>query len=438
MSRASMRRGLELTLRGFSFVYLIAIIVGIVVYKALFIKLLVGDPFFAVYGLSVAVYILSRFVLSLFYRSGKDQGIEPHVAIVMPGFNEEEAIAQSLRSLLQLDYPADKLELVAVNDGSTDRTLVEMRKVEHEAKGRVHVISFPENRGKRAAMAAGIRATDAEIIAFVDSDSMLEPDALRVLVQHFAKPKVGAVAGHAEVLNIKESWMSRMQAVRYFVAFKVLKAAESVFSSVTCCSGCFAAYRREAIMPHLEAWEHQRFLGRPATFGDDRSLTNFVLRDWKIPYEAKAISHTIVPATLKKFLTQQVRWKRSWTRESLIAGRFIWRKNPIVALSVYIGMILPLAAPIAAGRAMLWRPIVDHAGSPLLYLVGIYAMATIYGLYYAMRQNRWDALWVFGILFVFFYLCFLVWQTYYAILTSNRTSWGTRPSQHVQVVEEPA
>jgi hyaluronan synthase len=433
MSRT--KRGLELALRAFSFVYLIAIIAGIVVYKALFIKLLVGDPFFAVYGISVAVYILSRFILSLFYRSGKDQGIEPRVAIVMPGFNEEEAIAQSLRSLLQLDYPAEKLELVAVNDGSTDRTLVEMRKVEANANGRVHVISFPENRGKRAAMAAGIRATDAEIIAFVDSDSMLEPDALRVLVQHFAKPKVGAVAGHAEVLNIKESWMSRMQAVRYFVAFKVLKAAESVFSSVTCCSGCFAAYRRVAIMPHLEAWEHQRFLGRPATFGDDRSLTNFVLRDWKIPYEAKAISHTIVPATLKKFLTQQVRWKRSWTRESLIAGRFIWRKNPLVALSVYIGMVLPLAAPIAAGRAMLYRPIVDHAGSPLLYLIGIYAMATIYGLYYAMRQNRWDALWVFGILFVFFYLCFLVWQTYYAILTSNRTSWGTRPSQHIEVAE---
>jgi hyaluronan synthase len=101
-------------------------------------------------------------------------------------------------------------------------------------------------------------------------------------------------------------------------------------------------------------------------------------------------------------------------------------------------MVLPLAAPIAAGRAMLYRPIVDHAGSPLLYLVGIYAMATIYGLYYAMRQNRWDALWVFGILFVFFYLCFLVWQTYYAILTSNRRSWGTRPSKHVQVAEGSA
>src|SRR3712207_5748979 len=99
---------------------------------------------------------------------------------------------------------------------------------------RVRVIAFDRNRGKRAAMAAGIRATDAEIIAFVDSDSVLEPDALRILVQSFADPKVGAVCGHADVLNTRESWLSRMQAVRYFTAFKVVKAAESIFNAVTC------------------------------------------------------------------------------------------------------------------------------------------------------------------------------------------------------------
>ena len=48
----------------------------------------------------------------------------------------------------------------------------------------------------------------------------------------------------------------------------------SVFNAVTCCSGCFSAYRREAILPHLEAWEHQRFLGQESTFGDDRSLSS--------------------------------------------------------------------------------------------------------------------------------------------------------------------
>ena len=113
----------------------------------------------------------------------------------------------------------------------------------------MQVIDFPENRGKRAAMAAGIRATDAEIVAFVDSDSVLEEDAVRELVQGFAEEKVGAICGHADVLNVRATWLTRMQAVRYFVAFKVVKAAESVFSAVTCCSGCFSAYRREAILP---------------------------------------------------------------------------------------------------------------------------------------------------------------------------------------------
>jgi hyaluronan synthase len=96
-------------------------------------------------------------------------------------------------------------------------------------------------------MAAGIRATSAEVVAFVDSDSVLEPDALRRLVQAFAHPRVGAVCGHADVLNVGEIWLTKMHAVRYFVAFRIVKAAESVFGAVTCCSGCCSAYRRDAI-----------------------------------------------------------------------------------------------------------------------------------------------------------------------------------------------
>ena len=420
-------RALALALRALAVLYLVAISAAILAYKAAFLDVVTVDPFFAAYGLLVCAYILSRFAISLFYRPGEDHGIEPRVAIVMPAFNEEDAVARSIRSLLDVAYPSDRLEIVVVDDGSTDGTREEIARVA-DREPRVQVIAFPENRGKRAAMAAGIRATTAEIVAFVDSDSSLEPDALRILVQGFADPQIGAVAGHADVGNVEESLLSRMQEVRYYVAFRVLKAAESVFSAVTCCSGCFAAYRRAAILPHLEAWEHQRFLGRPATFGDDRSLTNYVLRDWKVIYEARAVSHTIVPPTFRKFLVQQVRWKRSWTRESLIVGGFIWRKHPVMALSTYAGIVLPLLAPIAAGRALLWRPLVQDTGLPVLYLLGIYAMALLYGLYYAARHSTYDTPWIFGVLFVFFYLAFLVWQTYYALATANRSDWGTRPS----------
>ncbi len=420
------RRAGQVVVRSMAIAYLIVIVVGIVAYKAAFWRMVFVDPLFEAYGLIVSTYILSRFGLSLFYRPARHADLQPRVAIIMPAFNEQTAIAGSIQSLLALDYPAAKLQIVAIDDGSSDGTLREMNTLAAHSGGRVHVIGFPENRGKRAAMAAGIRATDAEVVAFVDSDSVLEPDALTRLVQGFADPRVGAICGHADVLNVRQSVLTRMQAVRYFVAFKVIKAAESLFGCVTCCSGCFSAYRRDAIAPYLGWWETQTFLGVQSPFGDDRSLTNCVLRTHRVIYEERAVSRTIVPHTFRQFMVQQTRWKRSWTRESLIVSTFIWRKHPIAALGTYVGVVLPLVAPIVALRALIWHPVVQGAGWPLIYLGGIYALALVYGLYFAVRQNRYDGLWVSGVLFVFFYLTFLVWSTYYAILTARSKKWGTR------------
>lgn len=419
---------LHRALKALAAVYLIGLIVSVMAYKAVFVDLMFSNVYFGVYSVCVTTYILSRFVFSLFYRSKPDAGIEPPIAIVMPGFNEQDAIADSLRSLLALEYPREKLELIAVNDGSTDGTLAEMERVAEESRGRVRVIDFPENRGKRAAMAAGIRASEAEVIVFVDSDSVVEPEALRRLVQPLADPRVGAVCGHANVLNVRETWLTRMQAVRYFVAFRVVKAAESVFNAVTCCSGCFSAYRREAILPRMEWWESQRFLGVESTFGDDRSLTNCVLRDWRIVYEKNAVSHTIVPTTFRAFVTQQTRWKRSWTRESLLVAKFIWRKHPVAAFFTYLSIVLPLLAPAAAVHALVWGPLIHGGTLPLIYLAGIYALAMVYSLYYVIFQDEYSLVWVYGILFVFFYLGIMLWQTYYAIATCRTAAWGTRPA----------
>lgn len=407
--------------------YLALLLALAVAYHGLWFGEASADLLFAVYGIVVVTYITGRFVLSLPYRPPRDAGFEPRVAIVMPAFNEEAVIAHSLRSLLALDYPADKLELVAVNDGSTDATLARMTEVARE-EPRVRVIDLGVNCGKRAAMAVGMRATDAEILAFVDSDSSVEPDALRRLVQGFADERVGAICGHADVANPKEGWLARMQVVRYFVAFRVVKAAESVFGCVTCCSGCFSAYRRSAIVPHLDGWEHQTFLGSPATFGDDRALTNRVLRDHKVLYAADAISHTAVPTTMRQFLRQQLRWKRSWTRESLILMTFVWRKHPLAALLAYLGVLISLVAPVVAIRALVWLPATGQTGIPLVYVAGIYAMALAYGLYYVVRTPRYDPVWIYGVVFCFFYLAFLLWQTYWAILTARSSDWGTRPA----------
>jgi hyaluronan synthase len=424
------RATVDLYLSAMATIIMVTIVGAVIAYKTTLIQHIPTTPFFSIYGLVVVGYIVSRFALSLFYRPCPDMGLKPTLAVVMPAFNEEGAITTSITALLGSDYPPSKMEIVVVNDGSTDRTGQQIDQMARRDP-RVRVIHFPENRGKRAAMAAGIRATEAEVIAFVDSDSVLERSSLRALVQDFKDPRVNAVAGHADVLNEDRSFLTRMQAVRYFVAFRVSKAAESVFGAVTCCSGCFSAYRRSAIMPGLSEWENQTFLGRAATFGDDRALTNLVLRTGLVRYNRNAISRTLVPEEYSKFLRQQLRWKRSWTRESLSAMRIMWRKHPAAALATYIGVALPIISPLVAIRALAIRPVLDDTG-PWVYILGLYSTALLFGLYYEAANRRGDRMWFYGVGFVFFYVAVLVWQTYWALLTARRNDWGTRSTAPVQ------
>ena len=98
----------------------------------------------------------------------------PSVAIVIPAMNEQSAIERTIEAAFALDYPQDLISVFAVDDGSTDETWQRMAFASRRFPN-LHAIRFSHNRGKRAAMAAGIRATDAEIICFVDSDSSRRP-----------------------------------------------------------------------------------------------------------------------------------------------------------------------------------------------------------------------------------------------------------------------
>src|ERR687889_1809636 len=129
--------------RAFAFVYLVSLLAAVVLYKVAFIQMIRIDPYFAVYGLVVCAYIVSRFMLSVVYRSTPDAGIEPTVAVVTPAYNEEAAIADSIRAVLALDYPEEKLQVVVIDDGSTDRTLEQIRSLADHEPG-VQVVEFPQ------------------------------------------------------------------------------------------------------------------------------------------------------------------------------------------------------------------------------------------------------------------------------------------------------
>jgi hyaluronan synthase len=315
------------------------------------------------------------------------------------------------------------LQFIVVNDGSTDGTSGAIAEALKVYEG-VELIEFEKSRGKRHALGAGAELATGEILVFIDSDSFLDPDALKNLVKPFADPEIAAVTGHCDVENVWTNALTRMQAVRYYIAFRVIKAAESVFDSVTCLSGPLAAYRRTAFDDVKEGWLTQTFLGQPATYGDDRSLTNSLLmRGCKVVYAEDARVTTVVPDDHHTFLRQQLRWKRSWFRESMRACGFFWKRPPLMSISFYLGFILPLLGPAVVLRSLVYVPL-TQSGSPFVYIFGVILMSGLISTTYLfIRRSR---LWYYGLLFCFYYMFVLIWQLPWAVVTSYKTQWGTR------------
>jgi hyaluronan synthase len=391
------------------------------------------NKYLYLYSIIAATFLLTRYLLASLYKPVPiDPNFTPGVSIVIPCYNEQEVIQRTILSCINQDYPVDKLELIIVDDCSTDNSyekIVEIaqeliiKEARYNTSQRISFIRQKKNAGKREAMAIGAQRAKHELLVFVDSDSFLDPYAIRNVVQPFKDADMAGVSGRTDVANTFTNSLTKMQAVRYYIAFRIMKAAESYSDAVTCLSGPLSCYRKEIVLENLDAWLNQKFLGERATFGDDRSMTNFILRHHRTSYQDTAICSTIVPSTHKIFLKQQMRWKRSWLRESLIAARFMWKKEPIMALSFYMGLIIPIAAPIVVLFNLIYIPIV-HRVIPYTFIFGIFLMAFLMSM--AQLFLRKSSTWSFGLFFVMYYELILLWQMPIAWLTFWKTTWGTR------------
>lgn len=380
------------------------------------------NPMFQAYSLVFASYIAFRVVLCLFYRAPKDNGYTPTVSVIVPAMNEEHRIPETLAHCFNSRYPKSKLEVIVVDDGSTDKTwdvLQELRQMYPQLK----LFRFAENHGKHHAMALGIRHAKGDILIFVDSDSLVDPESVYRVVQPFTDVSVGAVAGHVKVAMPPHSFISRMESVHYFLSHRINKAAESLFGAVTCCPGAFSAYRRDLVLQVLPTWLKQTFMGGKVMLGDDRALTNCILRTHKILYHHLATARTYVPTTWKQYFKQQLRWKKSWLQETGIAMKLMIHRHPIMALTYYSEILLTLVSPLVMTYVLLYLPFVSSfkAGPYLLSVVLLYAF---FGLF--QRAQTKDSHWYFSLVLMPFYLTVLSWQNYYAILTIHRNKWSTR------------
>lgn len=384
------------------------------------------------YSIIAAAFLLTRYLFGALYKTVPiREDFTPGVSIIIPCFNEEEWINRTILSCINQSYPAEKLEVIIVDDGSTDQSVAKIREtidsvagiVGESVRKRLFYLVQEQNAGKREALIRGALAARHELVVFVDSDSFVDPFAIYNLVQPFQDASMGGVSGRTDVANTYTNVLTKMQAVRYYIAFRVMKAAEGYFDAVTCLSGPLSCYRKELVLQHKDAWLNQKFLGQKATFGDDRSLTNFILREHRTGYQDTAVCSTIVPNTYGMFLKQQMRWKRSWLRESLIAAKFMWKKEPFMALSFYMGLLVPVAAPIVVLYNLVYVPAVYRV-FPTTFLVGLLMMALMMSM--AQLFLRRSSTWIFGMWFCLYYEAVLLWQMPVAWFTFWKSEWGTR------------
>ncbi|TKA12041.1 glycosyltransferase family 2 protein [Actinacidiphila oryziradicis] len=370
----------------------------------------------------------------------------PRVSFLLAVKDEVDCIEDCVRSMAGSDH--QDLQIIVVDDLSEDGTRDVLRRLEAELG--ITVIYLEKNVGKKHALVHACEVADGDVIAFTDSDCILAPDALarciRAMVDH---PELGAVSGHARALNANHTLFTKMQDVWYEGQFRVAKAAESTFGSVSCVSGPLAVFRRDAIYNYLPAWAGDRFMGAPFLFATDRQLTGYVLgqrwrgkalkrkyadspfvtaqdypeRAWRIGYVQSAKVWTNVPARFRPFMKQQIRWKKSFIRNLFFTGSFMWRRGLGPAALFYGHVLWVVAAPLMAFRHLVWAPAHGAGFLTLLYLCGVILKGCVWGLAFKV-DNPGDTHWRYRPLMSLLSSVLLAWLLPYSLATIRRGVWS--------------
>ena len=261
------------------------------------------------------------------------------VSVIVPAYNEKEGIEAAVRSLAGGDYP--DIEVVVVDDGSTDGTAAI---VERLGLAGVRVIRVP-NGGKSNALNTGIALARHDIIVTVDGDTIFEPDSIRMLVQPFADPAVGAVAGNVKVGN-RQTLVAAWQHIEYVIGFNLDRRLYEVLNCMPTVPGAIGAFRRTALAQVGGVSDE--------TLAEDTDVTMALCRaGWRVVYEERAKAWTEAPTTLEQLYRQRYRWsygtmQAMWKHRKALtdsgdSGRFGRVGLPFLAL---FGVALPLLAPV--------------------------------------------------------------------------------------------
>ncbi|MEU0136163.1 glycosyltransferase [Streptomyces sp. NPDC006296] len=271
------------------------------------------------------------------FHWGKEPFTAP-VSVLVPAYNERACIEATVRSLVAGDHP---IEVLVIDDGSTDGTadLVEAMWIPE-----VRVLR-QRNSGKPAALNHGIAKARHDIIVMMDGDTVFEPATVRELVQPFADPRVGAVAGNAKVGN-RDSLIGAWQHIEYVMGFNLDRRMYDLLGCMPTIPGAVGAFRRDAL---------DRIGGMSEdTLAEDTDVTMALHRDgWRVVYAENARAWTEAPESVQQLWSQRYRWSYGtmqaiWKhRRALVergpSGRFGRVGLPLVSLFM---VVAPLLAPL--------------------------------------------------------------------------------------------
>ncbi len=358
----------------------------------------------------------------------------PSVVVVIPAYNEENVILHCIETVLASDYPG--LHVIVVDDGSKDHTYDRVLEV-YSTDPRLHVITEP-NEGKWKALDTAYRMVDAEIVVAIDADTLLRPDAIRKLVQPFADPGVGAVAGNVKVGN-RGGLLTRLQALEYTIAQNIDRRAMELFNSMMVVPGAIGAWRADAV----------RAAGfyTNETVTEDADLTVAVIRaGYRVRFVEQAEAVTEVPETVRALMRQRLRWtfgmmQTGWKhRRAALPEK---RAVGFLALPdlLIFGVLFSLLAPLAdllflsavfdyALDTLLQRPVAVRQDTTLLVLG--YLMLPLLDLVTALAALRFqkdESLWLVLLIPLqrFFYRQLLYITAYRAVwraLSGQLAAWG--------------
>jgi len=351
---------------------------------------------------------------------GTAAGQAPLVSIIVPAYNEEVNAVQSLHSLLLTDYP--NFEIIFVDDGSKDATY---EKVNEAFAGhpRLRVLT-KANGGKASALNFGISQSAADYVVCIDADTKLLPNAVSLLMRHFADDNVGAVAGNVKVGN-EVNLITRWQSIEYITSQNFDRKAFAAVNAITVVPGAIGAFRKQAIE------EAGGFT--TDTLAEDCDLTVRILRcGYIIRNDNKAIAMTEAPESVRQFLRQRFRWsfgvmQTFWkNRDALFNWKYKalgWLALPNILIFQFI---IPTIAPLA-DFFMIVGLLTGNAEKILsYYLIFMLVDAAISILAFGLEKERYTKLfWLIPQRFIYRWLMYYVlFKTFRRAIKGELQNWG--------------